>query len=149
MNDRFIKACQGEAVDATPIWFMRQAGRFLPEYQKIRENHDLISICKNPELCAEVTTLPVKALDVDAAIIFADIMLPLEGMSVDFKIEKNIGPIIKDTIRNREQAESLEEFDADKAVPYTLDAIRLAKKRLEGLVPLIGFCGGHLPLPVT
>ena len=75
-------------MDATPIWFMRQAGRFLPEYRKIREKHDLISICKNPELCAEVTTLPVKALNVDAAIIFADIMLPLEGMSVTFQDRK-------------------------------------------------------------
>ena len=133
-------------MDATPIWFMRQAGRFLPEYRKIREKHDLISICKNPELCAEVTTLPVKALNVDAAIIFADIMLPLEGMSVHFKIEKNVGPIIKETIRNREQAESLGKFNADKAVPFTLDAIGLVKKKLDGLVPLIGFCGGPFTL---
>ena len=146
MNDRFLKACRREAVDATPIWFMRQAGRFLPEYRKIREKNDFISICKNPKLCAEVTALPVKTLGVDAAIIFADIMLPLEGMGVDFKIEKNVGPIIKETIRNREQAESLAEFNAERAVPFTMDAIGLAKKQLDGLVPLIGFCGGPFTL---
>ena len=146
MNDRFLKACRREAVDATPIWFMRQAGRFLPEYRKIRESHDLLSICKNPELCAEVTTLPVKALDVDAAIIFADIMLPLEGMGVHFKIKKGVGPIMEEKIRSREQVKSLNEFNAERFVPFTLDAIRLAKKKLDGLVPLIGFCGGPFTL---
>jgi uroporphyrinogen decarboxylase len=146
MNDRFLKACRREEVDATPVWFMRQAGRFLPEYRKIREKHDIISICKNPELCAEVTTLPVKTLGVDAAIMFADIMLPLEGMNVHFRIEENVGPIIREPIRSREQAQSLVEFDAKAAVPFTLDAIRRAKKKLEGLVPLIGFCGGPFTL---
>lgn len=146
MNDRFLKACRREEVDATPVWFMRQAGRFLTEYRKIREKHDIISICKNPELCAEVTTLPVKALGVDAAIMFADIMLPLEGMSVQFKIEENIGPIIKEPVRSRGRAESLTEFNAESAVPFTLDAIGLVKKKLDGLVPLIGFCGGPFTL---
>jgi uroporphyrinogen decarboxylase len=145
MNDRFLKACRREPVDATPVWFMRQAGRYLPEYRKIREKHDIISICKNPELCAEVTTLPVKALGVDAAIMFADIMLPLEGMGVGFEIKEGIGPIIKHPITSKKQAEAVQEFDAKSAVPFTLDAIHLMKEKLGG-IPLIGFCGGPFTL---
>jgi len=146
MNDRFLNACRRKAVDSTPVWFMRQAGRFLPEYRKIREKHDVISICKNPELCSEVTTLPVQKLGVDAAIMFADIMLPLEGMGVRFKIEEGIGPIIDTPIRSRDQAEALEGFDPKSAVPFVLDAIGLAEKKLDDLVPIIGFCGGPFTL---
>jgi uroporphyrinogen decarboxylase len=145
MDDRFLKACYREPVDATPVWFMRQAGRYLPQYRKIREKHDIISICKDPELCAEVTTLPVKTLGVDAAIMFADIMLPLEGMGVQFEIKEGIGPIIKRPIRSNEQAEAVREFNAQSAVPFTLDAIRLVKEELDS-IPLIGFCGGPFTL---
>ena len=146
MNERFLDACRRKAVDSTPIWFMRQAGRFLPEYRKIREKHDIISICKNPELCSDVTTLPVRRLGVDAAIMFADIMLPLEGMGVQFKIEEGIGPIINTPVRSMDQAEALENFEPKSAVPFVLDAIGLAKKKLDDLVPLIGFCGGPFTL---
>jgi uroporphyrinogen decarboxylase len=125
----------------TPVWFMRQAGRFLPEYRKIREKHDIISICKNPELCAKVTTLPVEILGVDAAIMFADIMLPIEGMGVRFKIEDGIGPIIKQPISDARSASSLEALDPASDVPFILEAIGLAKKMLDAKVPLIGFCG--------
>jgi uroporphyrinogen decarboxylase len=146
MNDRFLRACRRQPVDATPVWFMRQAGRFLPEYRKIRENHDIISICKNPELCSEVTTLPVKALGVDAAIMFADIMLPLEGMGIKFRIQENLGPVIEEPIRNLQGVRALNDFDAKNDVPFVLDAIQLTKKKLDSQVPLIGFCGAPFTL---
>ncbi len=123
---------------------MRQAGRFLPEYRKIREKHDVISICKNPDLCAEVTTLPVKTLGVDAAIIFADIMLPLEGMGVRFEIKEGLGPLIEDPIRSLDSANSLIDLDPKNDVPFVLEAIAQTKKMLN--VPLIGFCGAPFTL---
>ena len=141
MNDRFLKACKREPVDCTPIWFMRQAGRHLSEYKRIRERHDVLSICKTPELCAEVSTMPVDVFDVDAAIIFADIMLPLEGMGVKLEIKEGIGPIISNPIRDSKAVASLQDFDAKRDVPFILDAILLAKRRLRQRVPLIGFCG--------
>ena len=146
MNDRFLKACRRQPVDATPVWFMRQAGRYLPEYRKIREKHDVISICKNPELCSEVTALPVRVLGVDAAIMFADIMLPLGGMGIKFKIQENVGPVIEEPIRTLEAVKSLSNFDAKSDTPFVLDAIQLTKKRLESQVPLIGFCGAPFTL---
>jgi uroporphyrinogen decarboxylase len=120
---------------------MRQAGRFLPEYRKIREKHEVLEICKDAELCAKVTTMPVETLGVDAAIMFADIMLPLEGMGVRFRIEEGVGPVIKEPIANRHMAEALEELEPSSDVPFVLDAIKAAKKMLDGKTPLIGFCG--------
>ena len=146
MDHRLIRACRRQPVDATPVWFMRQAGRFLPEYRKIREKHDIISICKNPELCAKVTTLPVDILGVDAAIMFADIMLPIEGMGVRFKIEEGVGPIIKEPISDARSATSLEALDPESDVPFVLEAIGLARKMLDARVPLIGFCGAPFTL---
>ncbi len=145
-NDRLLKACRRQPVDATPVWFMRQAGRFLPEYRKIREKHDVIAICKNPELCAKVTTLPVEILGVDAAIIFADIMLPLEGMGVRFEIKEGVGPLIKNPVRDIRSAKALTELDPESDVPFVLDGIRVTKKILDGEVPLIGFCGAPFTL---
>ncbi len=120
---------------------MRQAGRYLPQYRKIREKHDVIDICKAPELCSTISSLPVEVLDVDAAIMFADIMLPLEGMNVKFQIKEGIGPIIAQPIRNLQTVESLSKFDPKTDVSFVLEAIRLTKKRLDGKAPLIGFCG--------
>ena len=125
---------------------MRQAGRYLPEYRKIREKHEVLSICKNPELCARVTTMPVDVLGVDAAIMFADIMLPLEGMGVKLEIQEDIGPVIKEPITNMHLAEELDELDPASDVPFVLEAIRLTKKMLDGRVPLIGFCGAPFTL---
>lgn len=146
MGHRFLRACRRQSVDATPVWFMRQAGRYLPEYRKIREEHEVLSICKNPELCARVTTMPVDVLGVDAAIMFADIMLPLEGMGVKLEIQEDIGPVIKEPITNMHSAEELDELDPASDVPFVLEAIRLTKKMLDGRVPLIGFCGAPFTL---
>jgi uroporphyrinogen decarboxylase len=120
---------------------MRQAGRFLPEYRKIRERHEVLEICRDPELCARVTTMPVEILSVDAAIMFADIMLPLEGMGVKFHIEEGVGPVIKEPITNMRSTEILQVLAPASDVPFVLDAIGLAKKMLDGKAPLIGFCG--------
>ena len=125
---------------------MRQAGRFLPEYRKIREKHDVISICKDPELCAEVTALPIQTLGVDAAIMFADIMLPLEGMGIKFEIKEGVGPIIKQPITNLNSANSLQTLHPENDVSFVLEAIRATKKTLAGKVPLIGFCGAPFTL---
>jgi uroporphyrinogen decarboxylase len=146
MNDRFLKACRRQAVDKTPVWFMRQAGRCLPQYRKIREKHDVMSICKDPDLCSEVTTLPVDVLDVDAAIIFADIILPLEGLGVEFEIKDGVGPIIQQPIRDLPTARSLGDLDPKTDLPFVLEAIKETKKRLSGRVPLIGFCGAPFTL---
>ena len=146
MNDRFLKACKRQPVDATPVWFMRQAGRFLPEYRKIREKHDIISICKNPELCATVSTLPVEILGVDAAIMFADIMLPLEALGVKFVIKETVGPVIENPIQDLRSAQSLSDLEPKSDLPFILEAIELTKKRLDGRAPLIGFCGAPFTL---
>ncbi len=146
MNDRFIKACRRERSDATPVWFMRQAGRFLPEYRKIREKHSLIEICKDPELCAEVSTLPVDILGVDAAILFADIMLPLEGMGIKFDIADGVGPVIPSSLSDFERVNSLMTLDPASDVPYVMEAISETKKLLDSRVPLIGFCGAPFTL---
>ena len=120
---------------------MRQAGRYLSEYRKIREKHDIMTICKTPELCAEVSSLPVDVLGVDAAIMFADIMLPLEGMGVAFEIKEGVGPMIANPTRDLKSIMSLQDFHPKADVPFILDAISLTKKRLAGRVPLIGFAG--------
>lgn len=125
---------------------MRQAGRYLPQYRKIREKHDVMSICKDPDLCSQVTTLPVDVLGVDAAIMFADIMLPLEGLGVEFEIKEGVGPIIQKPIRDLQTARFLSDLDPKNDVPFVLEAIKETKKRLGGRVPLIGFCGAPFTL---
>jgi uroporphyrinogen decarboxylase len=120
---------------------MRQAGRFLPEYGKIREKHEVLEICRDPELCARVTTMPVDVLGVDAAIMFADIMLPLEGMGVKLKIKEGVGPVIERPITNMHRVQALEQLEPASDVPFVLDAIKVTKKKLDGKTPLIGFCG--------
>ena len=146
MNDRFIRACRRESPDATPVWFMRQAGRFLPEYRKIRTKHSVVDICKDPELSAEVSVLPVDALGVDAAILFADIMLPLEGMGVRFEIRDGIGPLIQSSLDDYQKVRSLSALAPTADVPYVMEAIAATKKLLDSRVPLIGFCGAPFTL---
>jgi uroporphyrinogen decarboxylase len=145
-NDRFLKACRREAVDCTPVWFMRQAGRYLLEYRKIRDKHDILTICRTPELCAQVTLLPVRRLSVDAAILFADIMLPLGAMGVEFEFKANVGPVIHNPIRDRAGVEALRVVAPEEAVPFVLEAIQIMRKELRGQVPLIGFSGAPFTL---
>jgi len=145
VNDRFVRACRREPVDATPVWFMRQAGRSFAAYRRLRERHGILELAKNPDLCAEVTLMPVRELGVDAAVLFADIMLPLEPMGVGLRIEPEIGPIIDRPIRSAADVAELRSFDP-AAVSFTLDAIRLVRRELDGAAGVIGFSGAPFTL---
>jgi uroporphyrinogen decarboxylase len=136
------RACRREIVERTPIWFMRQAGRSLPEYRELRKRHDLFSVCRQPELCAEVTLQPVRAHGVDAAVMFADIMLPVIGMGVDVELVENVGPVIADPVRTSEDVERLRVPDPEEAVPFILEAVRLVRAELPAEKAVIGFAGG-------
>ena len=137
-----IRACRREGVERTPVWFMRQAGRSLPEYRKLRKRHDLFSVCRQPELCAEVTLQPVRSHGVDAAVMFADIMLPVIGMGVDVELVENVGPVIADPVRTRADVERLRVPEPDEAVPFILEAVRLVRAELPAEKAVIGFAGG-------
>ncbi|WP_418790819.1 uroporphyrinogen decarboxylase [Phosphitispora sp. TUW77] len=140
-NDRFLKACRREEVDYTPVWLMRQAGRYMPEYMEIRQKYDFLTMCKTPDLAAEVTLQPVNRIGVDAAILFADILLPLEGMGIELAFAKNEGPVISNPVRTEKDVQQIRILEAEEATPYVLDAIRLIRRELDGRVPLIGFSG--------
>ncbi len=143
---RMLAACRREMVDATPIWFMRQAGRCFAEYRQMRERYEILTIAKTPELSMQVTLMPVERLHVDGAVLFADIMLPLEGMAVPFVIEPDVGPIITNPIRTAEQIDQLRIIDAEEATPYVFDAIRLIRREIAGRAAVIGFSGGPFTL---
>jgi len=145
MNDRFLRACRLQPVDATPVWFMRQAGRSFAAYRKLRERYGILELAKTPELCAEVTLMPVRELGVDAAVLFADIMLPLEPMGIGLRIEPEIGPIIDRPIRSAADVATLLPFDPS-GVSFTLDAIRMVRRELEGSAGVIGFSGAPFTL---
>src|ERR1051325_4831590 len=146
MWDRFLRACRRESVDATPVWYMRQAGRYMPEYRKVREKHTLLEICRTPELALEVTLQPIRAFEVDAAILFADILLPLEPMGAPFEFAAGEGPVIHRPIRSKADVESLRSFEPEEGLPHVLAAIRLIRRELEGKKPLIGFAGAPFTL---
>jgi uroporphyrinogen decarboxylase len=145
VNDRFVRACRREPVDATPVWFMRQAGRSFSAYRALRERYGILELAKTPELCAEVTLMPVRELGVDAAVLFADIMLPLEPMGVGLRIEPEVGPIIDHPIRSAADVAALRPFDPGD-VSFTLDAIRLVRRELDGRAGVIGFSGAPFTL---
>jgi len=145
VTDRFLRACRGEPVDATPVWFMRQAGRSFPAYRALRERYGILQLAKTAELCGEVTLMPVRELGVDAAVLFADIMLPLEPMGVGLRIEPEIGPIIDRPIRSPADVAALKPFDPAE-VSFTLDAIRLVRRELDGEAGVIGFSGAPFTL---
>jgi uroporphyrinogen decarboxylase len=140
LNDTFLKAARGEETDYTPVWYMRQAGRSQPEYRKIKEKYSLFEITHQPELCAYVTRLPVEQYDVDAAILYKDIMSPLPAIGVDVEIKSGIGPVIDNPIRSVADVEKLGEINPEQDVPYVLDTIKLLTRE-QLSVPLIGFAG--------
>lgn len=141
MNDTFLKACRGEAVQHTPIWIMRQAGRYLAEYRAVRGKADFLSMCKTPELAAEVTLQPIDILNVDAAILFSDILIPCEAMGQGLEFHEGRGPILFPEVRNEQTVDKLFVPDAEDKMKFVMDAIRLLRKELTGRVPLIGFAG--------
>jgi uroporphyrinogen decarboxylase len=146
MNDRFLRACRRQPVDATPVWFMRQAGRYMAEYRALRAQYSMLELCHTPELAAEVTLQPIRRFPLDAAIIFSDLLLPLQPLGLPFDFIKGEGPQVERPVRSETDVAALSRFDPRERLSATLDAIRLVKAELDGLVPLIGFAGAPFTL---
>ncbi len=144
MNDTFLRACAGKKTDYKPVWLMRQAGRYLPEYQKVRSKVDFLTLCKTPELATEVTLQPIDILNVDVAILFSDILVPLEPMGMQLEFSEQKGPVFHNPVRTSADVRALRPIDSQADVPYVLEAIRLLKQSLK--VPLIGFSGAPFTL---
>lgn len=138
-NDQFIRACRKQEVNHIPVWYMRQAGRYDPDYRKIKEKYSLLEICKQPELAAEVTLMPVRKLGVDAAILYSDIMNPVASIGIDFDIVKNVGPVIDNPIRSAADVDRLTPIDVEGDLGHVLETIRILDHELD--VPLITFAG--------
>ena len=144
--DRFLKACRREPVDATPVWLMRQAGRYMPEYRALRERHGFLDLVKNPELAAAITLQPVDAFEVDAAIVFADILTLLESLGLRIEFTKGDGPAMLNPVRSPADVDALAARPPEESLGFTLEAIRQARRALGGRVPLIGFSGAPFTL---
>jgi len=142
----FLRACRRQPTQYTPVWLMRQAGRYQKEYREIRKKYSFMEMCKNPEIAAQVTLLPVKQFPVDAAIIFADILLPLEPMGIDFEFSKDEGPVFHHPVREMKQVEALRIIDPEEDLSFLMEAIRIVRRELDGKIPLIGFCGAPFTL---
>jgi uroporphyrinogen decarboxylase len=142
----FVRAARREPTDYTPVWFMRQAGRILPEYRAMRERWGLIEICRQPELCAEVTLQPMRRMPLDAAVLFADIMLPLAGIGVELELVDDVGPVIKSPIRDAADVSALRAIEPEQDVPFVLDTIRLVKREIAPERGVVGFAGGPFTL---
>lgn len=139
MNDTFLKACRGEQTDYTPMWMMRQAGRYLPEYQKVRGKVSFLELCKTPELCVEVTLQPIERFNLDAAILFSDILIPLEAMGAGLEFHDGRGPVFPDPVKTTADLEKLQVADPLEKTGFVMETIGLLRKELQ--VPLIGFAG--------
>jgi len=144
-NSIFVRACKSQPVDRTPVWFMRQAGRYMPEYRAVRKQHSLLEICKKPALAAEVTITAAEILAVDAAIIFADLLLPLEVMGLPFHFSAGEGPVIEKPVRSQEDVAHLR-TDRAAELGYVSEAVSLVAKHFAGRIPVIGFCGAPFTL---
>jgi len=144
VNDRLLRALRREPVDRTPIWFMRQAGRYLPEYRELRGDRDVLEACRDPALATEVSLQPLRRMPLDAAIVFSDIMVPLAAVGIGVRIAPGTGPIVDDPVRSASDLERLRPLEPAEDEPYALEAIRLLRKELE--VPLIGFAGAPFTL---
>jgi uroporphyrinogen decarboxylase len=142
----FLRACRREPASSTPIWLMRQAGRYMPEYRAIRARHSMLDVIRTPELACAITLQPVRAFALDAAIIFADILPILTGMGLDLEFVKGEGPVITNPLRSPADADALRTPPPEENLPYTLEAIRLARRELEGRIPLLGFSGAPFTL---
>jgi uroporphyrinogen decarboxylase len=145
--ERLLAACRLQPADATPVWFMRQAGRSLADYRRLREQYPILTLAKTPELCSQITLMPVKELGVDGAVLFADIVLPLEPMGVSLEIQPDLGPVIHSPIRDLAAVERLRPLEPDEGVPFVLETIRHLKSELsDGRAAVIGFCGAPFTL---
>ena len=145
-RERMLAACRRQPVDATPVWYMRQAGRALPEYRKLREKHAILEIAKNPDLATQVSLMPVRRFGVDAAVLYADIMLVLESMGLPYRIDPDVGPIVPSPVRTDDDVAALLAIPAEEATPYVFDAIRQIRSELGGRTAVVGFAGGPFTL---
>ncbi len=145
--ERMLAACRRQPVDATPVWFMRQAGRSLARYRTLRERYPILTLAKTPELCSQITLMPVEELGVDGAVLFADIMLPLEPMGVSLEIQPDLGPVIHTPLRDLAAVERLRPLEPDEGVPFVMQTIRGLRSELaDGRAAIIGFCGAPFTL---
>ena len=144
MNTTFLSACRGEKTSYTPVWFMRQAGRYLPEYQMIRGKVSFLELCKNPELCTEVTIQPIDRFGFDAAILFSDILIPMEAMDLRLEFHENRGPLFPEPVRTQKAVDKLRIPVPEEDVPFVLETIHLLRRALN--IPLIGFAGAPFTL---
>ena len=145
-NHPFLAACRREAVRYTPVWLMRQAGRYMEDYRALRAQYGFLELCKKPDLAAEITVTPVERLKVDAAIIFADILLILEPMGVGLEYSKGDGPVIHRPVRNGKDLDDLKDFDPNKELSFVYEAVKKTRAALDDRVPLIGFAGAPFTL---
>lgn len=140
-NDLFLRALKGESVERPPVWMMRQAGRYLPEFRALRDKYDFFTRCKTPELASEITVQPIRIVKPDAAILFSDILVVPQAMGIDVELKDNIGPIILNPIRSMQDVEQVRIPDINESLGYVMDAIDMTKDMLNNEVPLIGFAG--------
>jgi len=139
VNDRFLRACRRQAVDRTPLWIMRQAGRYLPEYRELRARHDFLTLCRTPELAVEASLQPLRRFDLDAAIIFSDILIPLEALGCEMSFDPS--PRIAKPLKSSSEIEALEARPLTDVAPYVGEAVALLRRELADRVPVIGFAG--------
>jgi uroporphyrinogen decarboxylase len=144
VSDRFLKACRREPVDRPPLWLMRQAGRYLPEYRELRERVDFLTLCKTPELAAEASLQPIRRFGFDAAIVFSDILIPVEAMGCPLHFDP--GPRLTTPVRTRARVDALSARSMEEAVPFVGAAVALLRRELSGRTPVIGFCGAPFTL---
>ena len=140
-NDLFLRALKGESVQRPPVWMMRQAGRYLPEFREIREEYDFFTRCQTPELASEITVQPIRRYGMDAAILFSDILVVPQAMDIEVQMKEGVGPWLPDPIRSAADVERVLVPDAEEELGYVMDAIRMTLEKLDGEVPLIGFAG--------
>ncbi|SHI39982.1 uroporphyrinogen decarboxylase [Cruoricaptor ignavus] len=140
-NDLYLRALRGETVERPPVWMMRQAGRYLPEFMALREKYDFFTRCQTPELAAEITVQPLRRFPLDAAILFSDILVVPQAMGIDFKMKESVGPWLDNPIRTAEQVRQIQVPDVDETLGYVFDAVEITLEKLNGAVPLIGFAG--------
>ena len=140
-NDLFLKALKGETVSRPPVWMMRQAGRYLPDFMKLKKQYDFFTRCETPELATEITLMPIDQVGVDAAILFSDILVVLQAMDIPVEMKEGTGPWISNPIRTKTDVERVAVPDAEARLSYVMEAIRMTQKELNGRVPLIGFAG--------
>ena len=145
-NSRFMRACRREPVDATPVWLMRQAGRYMKDYCDLRSKVPFLNLCKSPELVSEVTVTAQQRLGADAAIIFADLLLIVEPLGYELEYDKGEGPVVRPALRQASDVDRMQEVTPEESLAYLYDAIRQTRSALAPDIPLLGFCGAPFTL---